>query len=222
MSGETDRPSLPRTVLILEFLIRRLNLGAVPPFTFNAGLAVFAVAGGLLSPGWLGSVAGSLLAMQALVTVSFCFLFMLLFLRHLISKQRHAAAGRGDLTGWTWLFDYLAVFFLIASILVGGILGPLEFIILTGTIYIGVGRGTEDARVFAEFGAGVAVAAVTLIVVAVLFRLPEQFEHWAGARGSVGAAGCYFALMAAVEAGGAFPRIVRGFSALAAIAKRET
>lgn len=222
MSSETDRP-LPRTVLLMEFLIRRLHLRAVPPFTFNAGLAVFPVAGGLLLPGWLGSVAGSLLAMQAFVALSFCFLFALLLVRHSMrSKQRDLAAVQRDLKGWTWMFDYLAAFFLLASITIGGILGPLEFVVLAGTAYIGAGRDRHDARVVAELGAGFAVTVVALLLVAVLFRLPEQFEHWAGARGSVAAAGCYFGMIAAAEAAGAFPQIVKRFLAIAAYAKRES
>ena len=62
---------------------------------------------------------------------------------------------------------------------------------------------------------------VALFLVGILFPLPEHFDHWAGAPGSVAAAGCYFGVMAAAEAAGAFPRIAKRFLAIAEYAKRE-
>jgi hypothetical protein len=210
-------------VRLLEYLVTRLNLRALPPFTFNAGLAVFAVGGGLLLPDWLGSLAGSLLAMQALVTISFYFLLTLLFARRGIrSEHRHREALQHQLEGWTLAFDCLVALFLLGSIAVGGVFGPVEFIVLAGTAYIGTGRDRLDARAVAEFGAGFVVAGAALLLVAVLFHLPEQIDHWAGARGSVAAAGCYFGTMAAAEAAGAFPRIAKGFLAIGEYAKRES
>jgi hypothetical protein len=203
----------------MESVIGRLHLRALPPFSFNAGLALFAVAGDLLLPKWLGGLAGSLLAMQALVTLSFFFLLLLLVLRHAArAKQRQMPATESDLRLWSWVFDCLAAFFLSSSLVVGGIFGPLEFIVLAGTAYIGAGRDRHDARAFAELGAGFAVSGVVLLLVAVLFRLPEQWDRWAGAPRSVGAAGCYFGMMAAAEAAGAFPRIAKWLLAIGASA----
>jgi hypothetical protein len=191
----------------MELLIRRLELRALPPFTFNAGLAALAVAGGLLLPGWLGRLAGSLLAMQACALLSLYFLLALLFARDSI-RAEHAkgASVPPQLEGWTWAFDFLVFSFLIVSFGIGGLLGAVEFVVLVGTAYIGVGRDRQDARATAELVAGFTVAGAALILIAILFRLPEQLEDWAGAPGSVAAAGCYFGAMASAQAARVVPR----------------
>jgi len=212
MNVETDRPPLPRTVLLMDFLIKRLR--AVPPFSFNAGSALIAVGGGLLLPQRFGRLAGSLLEMQWLVIISIVWLLILLLAKqgHIVQarrKSRDPKVVRGELRFLTWIFDFVFVIALLLSIKVGGPFGPLEFTFLAGAAVIGGAGEEHDAREIAELACRLAAAVIALIVVAFVFSLPTQHDQLPGAGGSIASAGVYFGALGLAEAAGIYPPLAR-------------
>jgi hypothetical protein len=211
MAGESERmqAALPRTVRLMERAIQRLGLKSVPPFSYNAGLAVFAVSSALLLPRLLDGVPGSLLAMQALALMAIAMLILFLGLRQLIWRDILSRPdpvhdhARPEI--WTWSFDAFFVLLLALSFKLGGPLGPLEFLALVGATIVGAIRGEHDRTEIAAIAARFVLAAAALAVVATIFGLPQDQEHWAGAPGSTLAAGVYFGALTLAEAVGLYP-----------------
>ncbi|TAK43388.1 MAG: hypothetical protein EPO27_15180 [Betaproteobacteria bacterium] len=192
-------PYTPRSLALVEGLMQRLKLRSTPAFGYGAALGAFAVAGGLLLPDVFGTLAGNLLAMQFLVLLFIVFLLGIVFVRR-ISFARKAPQALLEARKLTaWIIDFEVVFFLFGAALVGGFLGPLEFIALTGATFLGALRGEHGARELAEVGLRCGLAFMVLLAVSGASELPHRVNDWPGARGSVLAAGLYFGFLAIVE-----------------------
>ena len=213
MAGESERmhAALPRTVRLMERAIQRLGLKSVPPFSYSAGLAVFAVSSALLLPRLLGGVPGSLLAMQALALMAIAMLMLFLGLRQLIWRdilaRPDAAHDHGRPEIWTWSFDAFFILLLALSFKLGGPLGPLEFLALVGATVIGAVRSEHDKMEIAALCARFLVAATALGIVASLFDLPQDLERWPRAPDSTLAAAIYFSVLTLAEALKTYPPV---------------
>jgi hypothetical protein len=197
----------PHSVRLMQRLLWRLNLRALPPFSANAGVALFAVAGGLLLPGLLGGLAGHLLAMQGWVMTATGVLLCMLVVRSSMREQADAHSVRQGQRAWAGMIDFVMGFFFLFSFIVGGLFGPLEFVVLFGTTFVGAVSGAQGARWIAAVLARFIVAMPVLVIACWLGGLPGEFEKWPGASGSIAVAGAYFGALAGAEWAGTYLRL---------------
>jgi hypothetical protein len=193
--------ALPRTVLLVEHAIARLSLRAVPPLSYSASLAIFAVTSAMLIP----QLFGGLLAMQALALMAIAMLILFLGLRqqiwHDLLSRPDTVHDQGRAEIWTESFDAFFLTLLALSFKLGGPLGPLEFLVLAGATVVGAVRSEHDTMEVAALGVRFLVAAVALAIVRSVFGfgMPEDLEGWAGAPGSTFAAGIDFHVLTLAE-----------------------
>jgi hypothetical protein len=185
--------------------MQRLKLRSTPAFGYSAALGAVAVAGGLLLPAAFGRLAGNLLAMQFVVVLFVVFLMGLVFVRRVSLAHRDPGQLLEARKLTAWIIDGEMVFFLVISVVVGGVLGPLEFLALAGATFLGALRGEHGSRGLAETGTRCAGAFAALLAVSAACELPQQVDEWPGARGSILAAGIYFGFLAVVEATPFYP-----------------
>jgi hypothetical protein len=205
----TDMPiasESPRSARLMQWVLWRLNLRALPPFSVNAGVAAFAVAGGLLLPDLLGGLAGHLLAMQGWVMTATGVLLCMLIVRSSMREQADSQSIQRGQRAWAAMIDCLMGFFFLFSLLIGGLFGPLEFVVLFGATFIGAVSGARGARWIAAVLARFVVALPVLVIACWLGGLPGEFEKWPGARGSIAVAGAYFGTLAYAEWSGTYLR----------------
>lgn len=178
--------------------MRQLKLRALPPFGGYAALGVIAVAGGLALPQVFGNLAGRLLTMQFLVVIFMVFLLFMAFARH--SAMSQDPGKRLEVRKLTaWLIDFEVAAFLVMSLVLGGIFGPLEFLALVGATFLGALRGGRGPRELIDLGVRCGTALVALAIVQVACGLPQDIGEWPGRSGSVLAAALYFGGLALLE-----------------------
>lgn len=179
----------------METLGRVANRRATP-FGINAALALAAVAGGILLPQYLGTLAGRLLAMQFLVVHAVMMLYVVAWWQRRARDRGESSIAR-FLTGVMW---FLYAMYPLSAWSLGGPFGLLEFAVLAGGTFLGAWHESHGRRELMQIGVRWAVAFVALAVVMNAFSLPKRVEHWPGRYGSIGAAGVYFGALAAAEA----------------------
>ena len=210
-----------RSLALIESVMTRLWLHGVPPFSLNIGLAAFAVGGGMLLPGLFGGLAGSLLAMQGFVIMTLIVVLCLLLVRKRVSAQRDPERALKDEKYLSWLVDFVVLSFVIGSFGVGGIFGPLEYLVLAGATILGTLRGRFGPQELADIGVRCAIALLALSTVKFLCGLPDPVDRWPGASGSIAAAGVYFSALAYAEGAGIYPPIVKFILKAAEEARRN-
>ncbi len=185
---------------LLDATIERLRLRSIPPFSLNAGLGIFAVGGGLLAPDYLGRTAGSLLAMQFLVLCPMVFVAALLVAA--AADRQDPVQKRGHRRLILWFTTPVMVTGFLLSFKVGGILGPFEFLALTGATYLGAIQRTHGVIEIADICVRTAVAFAALVTAQSIGGLGSDVDDWLRDPGAVKAAAFYFGALSLLEAAG--------------------
>jgi len=188
--------------LSMELLFNRFRKPGATPFGINAGLALAAVAGGMLLPQYFGTLAGRLLAMQFLVVHAIGMLYGFAW-----ARRRALAEGKDNdarlLNAPLWIM--YAVYPLVAWS-IGGPFGLLEFAALAGGTFLGAWDEKHGRRELMQIGLRWGVAFIALVFATEGFGLSGNVDRWPGASGSVAAAGLYFGALATAEASPRFYR----------------